>query len=31
MKEWLGLGDDEDWDANYFDLEEVNNMLKDYK
>ena len=31
MKEWLGLDEDEDWDVNYFDLEEVNEMLKSYK
>jgi hypothetical protein len=31
MKEWLGLDKDEDWDANYFNLEEVNEMLKYYK
>jgi hypothetical protein len=31
MKEWLGLEDDEKWDANYFNLEEVNEMLKGYK
>ena len=31
MKEWLGLGEDEDWDANYFELEEVNNEFKDFK
>jgi len=30
MKEWLGLDEDEDWDANYFDLEEVNEMMKVY-
>jgi len=30
MKEWMGLEIDEDWDANYFDLEEVNEMLNDY-
>ena len=31
MKDWLGMGKDEDWDANSFDLEEVNEMLKEYK
>ena len=31
MKEWLGLDEDEDWDANYFDLAGVNEMLKAYK
>ena len=31
MKEWLGLDEDEDWDPNCFDLEEVNEMIKDYK
>lgn len=31
MKEWLDLGEDEDWDANYFELEEINNEFKDYK
>lgn len=28
MKEWLGLEKDEKWDADYFDLEEVNEALK---
>jgi hypothetical protein len=31
MKEWLGLEDDEEWDAAAFDLDEVNERLKDYK
>ena len=31
MKEWLGLDEDEDWDANGFDMAEVNEMLKCYK
>ena len=31
MKEWLGLDEDEDWDANYFDLSGLNEMLKGYK
>jgi hypothetical protein len=30
MKEWLGL-EDEEWDANYFDVADVNEMLKDFK
>jgi len=30
-KEWLGLDEDEHWDANRFDLEEVNRLLKYYK
>jgi len=28
MKEWLGLDEDEDWDASYFELDEMNEMLK---
>ncbi len=28
MKEWLGLEEEEDWDAGEFDLEEVNERLK---
>jgi len=28
MKEWLGLDNNEEWDANYFD---VNEMLKEFK
>lgn len=31
MKEWLGMDEDEDWDANYFNLEEVNEILKGFK
>ncbi|MDP3432700.1 MAG: plasmid pRiA4b ORF-3 family protein [Bacteroidota bacterium] len=31
MKEWLGMAEDEDWDANCFDLYEVNEMLKGFK
>jgi len=31
MKEWLGLDEDEDWDANSFDLDGVNEILKDLK
>jgi hypothetical protein len=31
LKEWLGLEEDEEWDPDYFDLAEVNEMLKDYK
>jgi len=30
MKEWLGLEEDEDWDANYFEIDKVNQMLKDF-
>jgi len=30
MKEWLGLDEDEDWDANSFDIDEVNELLKDF-
>jgi hypothetical protein len=29
-KEWMGLEADEEWDANYFDVAEVNEMLKDF-
>lgn len=31
MKEWLGLEEDEDWDASYFDVNEANEMLKGFK
>lgn len=31
MKEWLGMDEDEDWDANSFDIDEVNKLLKDFK
>ena len=31
MKDWLGLDEHEDWDANYFDLSGVNEMLKGFK
>ena len=31
MKEWLGLEEDEDWDANYFDVDEINQILKGFK
>jgi len=31
MKEWLGLDDDENWDPNYFDSDEVNEILKGFK
>ena len=27
MREWLGLEEDETWDANYFNLEEANRYL----
>ena len=27
MREWLGMEDDETWDANYFNLEEANRYL----
>ncbi|NCB43303.1 MAG: plasmid pRiA4b ORF-3 family protein [Clostridia bacterium] len=30
MAEWLGLDDDELWDANEFDLEDVQEVLEDY-
>jgi CRISPR-associated endoribonuclease Cas6 len=30
MKEWLGMAEDEDWDADKFDLYEVNEMLKGF-
>jgi len=30
MKEWLGL-EDEEWDDDYFDVAEVNEMLQDFK
>ena len=30
-KEWLGLDDGENWDANSFDIDEVNELLKDFK
>jgi len=29
MKEWLGLEDEEEWDAGEFDLDEVKERLKD--
>lgn len=29
MKEWLGMEDDEAWDANEFDLQEVQELLRD--
>lgn len=31
MKEWLGMEEDENWDADYFDIVEVNEMLKGIK
>lgn len=31
MKEWLGMEEDESWDANYFDLDEINETLKGFK
>jgi len=30
-KEWLGLDDNDEWDANYFEPEEVNKILKGFK
>ena len=30
MREWMGMEDDEDWDVNYFDLEETNARLQAY-
>lgn len=30
MKEWLGMEDDEKWDAGAFDMEEVNGLLKEW-
>ena len=30
MKEWLGLDEDDEWDANYFDKEEINEILRDW-
>ena len=29
MKQWLSLDDDEEWDANEFDLEKVYERLRD--
>ncbi|NEW81359.1 MAG: plasmid pRiA4b ORF-3 family protein [Mariniphaga sp.] len=31
MKDWLGLDEDEFWDANSFDIAEVNELLKGFK
>lgn len=31
MKEWLCMDEDENWDADYFDLVEVNEMLNGFK
>lgn len=31
MKEWLCMEDDEEWETNDFDLDETNEMLKDFK
>jgi hypothetical protein len=31
MKEWLGLEEVGDWDSSYFELDEINQMLKGFK
>jgi hypothetical protein len=31
MKDWLCMDEDENWDADYFDLIEINEMLKGFK
>lgn len=30
MREWLGLEEDEEWGAAWFDLDEVNEMLEEF-